>query len=197
MQYILTALKAESKSLIRHFNLQRDLSFNFPVFTSQNISLAGIGVGKSHVKDRVEALLEAADDSLLQFINIGIAGGNKNTTRIGMCYLVNKIKDEATSPSYHPDVLVKHSFQERMVTTVKSGIIDGGRKYDDLVDMESSEIFRVCSSHVPIYHLAFLKIVSDHMDEGVLDIKPSVVSGLVDSNLERIMQFLCRFNNIN
>jgi len=197
MQYILTALKAESKSLIHHFNLQRDLSFNFPVFTSQNISLAGIGIGKSHVHDRIEKLLEAADNSMLQFINIGIAGGNKKTTSIGTCYLINKINDEATSRSYHPDILVKSSFQERMVTTVESGIVEGDRQYDELVDMESSEIFRVCSSHVPVHHLAFLKIVSDHMDESVFDVKPSAVSDLVDSNLERIIQFLCRFNNIN
>ena len=48
MQCILTALKAESDPIIKHFGLKRSNSFDFPVFEDQtkDLFLIGLGVGK-------------------------------------------------------------------------------------------------------------------------------------------------------
>ena len=82
MQCILTALKAESQPLINHFNLKRDTSFQFPVFKNNNLYLVGLGVGKKNIRNRIETFLNQNNPDLIQFINIGIAGGNPNPPKL-------------------------------------------------------------------------------------------------------------------
>ena len=71
MQCILTALKAESQPLINHFNLNRDTSFQFPVFKNNDLYLVGLGVGKKNIRNRIETFLNQNNPDLIQFINIG------------------------------------------------------------------------------------------------------------------------------
>ncbi|HIN03141.1 MAG TPA: nucleoside phosphorylase, partial [Candidatus Marinimicrobia bacterium] len=118
MQCILTALKAESQPLIDQFNLNRDTSFQFPVFKNNDLYLVGIGVGKKNIKNRIETFLNQNNPDLIQFINIGIAGGNPKSTKIGYCYLIHKIEDETSKQSYYPDILIKHNFEEKSLFTV-------------------------------------------------------------------------------
>ena len=110
MQCLLTALKAESQPLIDHFGLTKDSSFLFPVFKMDNLYLIGIGVGKKRIKYRIETFCQYFIHEKIQFINIGIAGGNHSSTKIGACYLLHKIKDETTGKTYYPDILIKHNF---------------------------------------------------------------------------------------
>ena len=119
MQCILTALKAESQPLINHFNLNRDTSFQFPVFKNNDLYLVGLGVGKKNIKNRIETFLNQNNPDLIQFINIGIAGGNPKSTKIGGSYLLHKIKDETTGKTYYPDILIKHNFEEISLVTVE------------------------------------------------------------------------------
>ena len=53
MLCILTALKAESEPLINFFKLRKDSSFDFPVFSNNDIILVAIGVGGKNISRRV------------------------------------------------------------------------------------------------------------------------------------------------
>jgi len=196
MQCILTALKAESQPLIDHFNLYRDTSFQFPVFKNNNLYLVGLGVGKKNTKNRIKSFLNQINPDLIQFINIGIAGGNPRSTKIGDSYLLHKIKDEITGKTYYPDILIKHNFEEISLVTVESVISDGQGDYKGLVDMEASEIFKICSSLVPVHRLAFLKIVSDYMNNEFEQIKVHFISKLISHQLNSIEIFLSKFERM-
>mgnify|MGYP000619132912 CR=1 FL=1 len=196
MQCLLTALKAESQPLIDNFDLKKDLSFPFPVFKRDDLYLIGIGVGKRKIKDRIDAFYQSINHEIVQFINVGIAGGNHSSTKIGACYLLHKIKDETTGKTYYPDILIKHNFEEKSLVTVQKGISNGGNKFSGLVDMEALEIFKICSSHIPVHRMAFLKIVSDPMDLDVVEFTFHKVSGLVSSKLKEIENFITEFKNL-
>ena len=196
MQCILTALKAESQPLIDQFNLNRDTSFQFPVFKNNDLYLVGIGVGKKNIKNRIETFLNQNNPDLIQFINIGIAGGNPKSTKIGGSYLLHKIKDETTGKTYYPDILIKHNFEEISLVTVESVISDGEGVYKGLVDMEASEIFKICSSLVPVHRLAFLKIVSDYMNNEFEQNIVHSISKLISHQLNSIESFLSQFERI-
>ena len=196
MQCILTALKEESQPLINHFNLKRDTSFQFPVFKNNNLYLVGVGVGKKNIRNRIETFLNQNNPDLIQFINIGIAGGNPKSTKIGGSYLLHKIKDETTGKTYYPDILIKHNFEEISLVTVESVITDGEGVYKGLVDMEASEIFKICSSLVPVHRLAFLKIVSDYMNNEFEQIIAHPISNLISHQLNSIELFLSQFERM-
>ena len=196
MQCILTALKAESHPLINHFNLKCDTSFQFPVFKNNNLYLVGLGVGKKNIRNRIETFLNQNNPDLIQFINIGIAGGNPKSTKIGGSYLLHKIKDETTGKTYYPDILIKHNFEEISLVTVESVISDGEGVYNGLVDMEASEIFKICSSLVPVHRLAFLKIVSDYMNNEFEQNIVHSISKLISHQLNSIESFLSQFERM-
>ncbi|MEC7730038.1 MAG: hypothetical protein VX497_02020 [Candidatus Neomarinimicrobiota bacterium] len=188
---ILTALKYESEPIIDHYGLARDKTFDFPVFRSGSMVLLGIGVGKKFIKTRIcEFYAQKQGDEEYQFVNIGIAGGNPASTALGVCYMVNKIYDERDKIYYYPDLPARHPFQERAIVTVEQGIINGGSEYAELVDMESSGIFQVCRALDPEQRLAFIKIVSDHMDLNKVEFKKNIISKLISNNMNTIDSFL-------
>ena len=196
MQCILTALKAESQPLIDHFKLKRDSSFSFPIFRNDTFYLIALGVGKKKIRHRIVTLYETIQSNNIQFINVGIAGGNRDSTQIGNCYFLNKIEDESTGKSYYPDSLIQHNIEEKSLVTVEKVVSNGDVSYIGLVDMEASEIFKVCSSIVPIHRLAFLKIVSDHMDIEFEEILAQPISKLILNQITLIEKFLIQFNNL-
>jgi len=196
MQCILSALKAESDPLVKYFQLKRNSSFQFPVFVNNDLCLIGIGIGKAKVQERIYSFLETASGDFIQFINIGIAGGKNENSELGQIYLINKIVDDNTDLSYYPDILIKHSLAERSVTTVNKGITDGGTSYKTLVDMEASEIFKICSKKIPVHHIAFLKIISDYMDLDAMSFNPKSISSFITSNLGLIDSFLNQFKKL-
>ena len=164
MQCLITALKAESEPLIQHLGLQRDKSFPFPFFRNDDICLIATGVGKKNINNRISFIVDIFNKKDISFINIGIAGGNRSYSKIGDIFLINKIIDQETSRVFYPDIIFKNDLNEASITTVPNVVTDGNMKFDSLVDMESSEIFRVCSKYVSLHKIIILKIVSDHMD---------------------------------
>ena len=121
----------------------------------------------------------------IQFINIGVAGGHKAIHKLGEVFIINKINDKNTQNSYFPDILYKHSSKEIEITTVQREITDGGEGYKGLVDMESSEIFRVCSKLSSTHDIAFIKVVSDFMDGEIKNFDKECFSRLIKYNLSR------------
>ena len=198
MQCIITALKAESDPFIHHLELIRDPAFNFPCFRNDDlgIALVGAGVGKKNIRSRINDFFRSVDSNSIQFINVGIAGGRNNSARLGELFLINKIIDELKSKPYYPDVLTNSPIKENSLTTVKKQIVDGGEQYDTLVDMEASEIFDVCSTFISVHNIAFLKIVSDHMDIGDNNFDHESIRSLIIKRMDQIMDFIEKFKLI-
>ena len=88
LQCLITALKAESDPFIQHLRLKRDSALDFPYFVNQklNVGLIGVGVGKKNIKSRINDFLKLINHKEVQFINVGIAGGKKSRTNIGVSY---------------------------------------------------------------------------------------------------------------
>tara|TARA_B100000427_G_scaffold251955_1_gene215226 strand:+ start:565 stop:1383 length:819 start_codon:yes stop_codon:yes gene_type:complete len=193
MQCILSALRSESQPFIHYFHLERETSFNFPVYRNNDLYLLGIGIGKKLIKKRVSTFFKNMNKPSVQFINIGLAGGKKGIHEIGDIFLINKIKDEASQKLLYPDILIKHPFQESGITTVDKSIGDGGAKYQDLVDMEASEIFKICSQLSSINNIAFIKIVSDHMDIAFNNFNNEFILNLIEAKLVPIGNFIKSF----
>jgi len=196
MQCILTALKAESLPLIQYLDLKREIKFNFPVFSRNDIYLIGTGVGKRNISKRIGIFYDTVRGLDIQFINIGIAGGKKNISKVGQIYLINKIIDDSLGRSFYPDILIHHSFDEKSLTTVDKTITSGGSKYDTLIDMEASEIFRVCSKIVPIHNLMFLKVVSDYLNFDKFDLNQHTISSLLIPKITIIKSILDKFKKL-
>ncbi len=197
MQCILTALKAESQPLIDHYGLKRDSVYSFPVFKKNDLCLIGLGVGKKNIHNRISTFYNSVKPDYIQFINIGIAGGNPSTTEIGNCYVLNQIQDLANEQTYYADCLIKHDFEERSLVTVEEVFSDGADNFPGLVDMEASEIFKVCASLTSVHRLAFLKIVSDHMDMDFNKILALPISKMISDHIKLIDLFLSRFKTLS
>ena len=102
IQCLITALKAESVPFIQHFKLKRDDTFDFPLFINHetNIALVGVGVGSKNISSRVNDFFGYQEYDNVQFINVGIAGGNKRRTKIGQLFLYLMPLPNASYP-YH------------------------------------------------------------------------------------------------
>jgi len=197
LQCIVTALKAESDPLIRYFDLSPDHSMGFPLFRGEGLMLVGVGIGKNKISKNLGTLLnKEMKQNLVQVINIGVAGGNPQSTKIGQCYLVNRIMDAETNQGHEINSLIEHDLEEKSLVTVEKGITDGGDSYPELVDMEASAICAVSRQYIPIQQLAIIKIVSDHMDLEKIDLSFKTIAGLIEHNVPIINKFLLDFRSI-
>ena len=198
IQCLITALKAESVPFIQHFKLKRDDTFDFPFFTNHetNIALVGVGVGSKNISSRVNDFFDFQKYDNVQFINVGIAGGNKRRTKIGQLFLINEIMDASSINRYYPDILTDHTLTEGSINSVKNPIIDNQNEYDFLVDMEAYEVFSICSKLVPLHNIAILKLVSDHMDDHVNTLDHETISSLINEQMAKISIFIERFKLI-
>ena len=189
MLCILSALKAESDPIINFFKLKKDSSFKFPVFVNQDIALIGIGVGSGNIPSRINIFFEKFKKENIFFINIGIAGGNSEDTKIGECFLINKIKDDFNKKSFYPDILIKHLFKEKDITTVQNIVSNDSGDYNSLIDMESSVIFDTCKNLVSPHRISFIKIVSDHFNKDNQSFDFHYIKNLINNSMDKIEKY--------
>ena len=121
----------------------------------------------------------------------------KSRTNIGELFMINKILDDSSDKIYYPEIIIDHVMNESSITTVGTPVLDGGKKYDTLVDMEAHEIFSICSNFVPIHNISIIKLVSDHMDGQELFTQPSIVSELFKERMDEIIHFINQFKLID
>lgn len=182
---ITTALQAEAQPLIEHYQLEKkQCSANIFYFQRGVITCLTTGVGEKNVRKRLGAFLNETVCRNTILMNMGIAGGNRDATKIGKMYSINKITDEKNGKVWLPDALLKTGLPEMPLSSVSKGVTDGGNQYAGLVDMEGAAIFETVVQFIPVHCMVFLKIVSDHMDE-ILDSPEQVVS-LINKRLPEI-----------
>ncbi len=181
----ITALQAEARPLIEFYQLEKkQLNEKLFYFQKDEIVCFTTGVGVNNVYKRLPVLLKNIDCKNTFLINMGIAGGNSDITKIGSLYIANKITDEENGKIWLQDSSIKHGLEELSLTTVSKGVTDGGIQYDGLVDMEAAAIFKTAVKQLPTQRMVFLKIVSDHMD--IVSDKPEQVIHLVQNQLSEI-----------
>ena len=50
LQCIISALRAEAEPLVDYYNLEQDLSYDYPVYKGENIRIICTGVGRKNVR---------------------------------------------------------------------------------------------------------------------------------------------------
>jgi len=191
---IITALQSEAEPIIKQFQLEKKYhSEKLFYFQREGITCLTTGVGEKNVRKRLGVFLQGLDCSNTILINIGIAGGKKDSSIIGTMYLINKITSDKSGKVWLPDILLKNGISEQQLTTVEKGVMDGGKKYKGLVDMEAAAIFEIAVQFIPTHCLVFLKIVSDYMDE-VLDSSEHVLP-IMKNNLSKFDSIITLMQN--
>lgn len=184
---IITALHAEAKPLIGHFQLKKisHLDLPFPIFVNkeQTIYLIVTGVGKVKV---------AAGTTFLHcwngskptscFLNIGIAGSAQFA--LGDCLLIHKITENSTERCWYPFVsLIKNKNQGQLIT---HDIPQKSYPAAGLVDMEGSAFFQTASHFVSQEHIQIIKIISDNDDFSQNQLNEETVKQFITKKLPSI-----------
>lgn len=191
---IITALQAEARPLIAFYQLEKkQLNEKLFYFQKDEIMCLTTGVGAKNVQKRLSVFLEKTDYNNTILINVGIAGGNSDHTEIGEMFLVNQIMDEENNKVYDLKMSLKTGLQELPLTTVNAGVVNGGKDYNGLVDMEAAAIVETAIQFLPIQRMVFLKIVSDYMDE-IIDSPEQVISFITNQlpEINRIISLLIK-----
>lgn len=185
---IVTALKSEAKPLIEHYGLKSDTESQFRVYQKNSITLLICGLGKQKASKSLTSFLKEYPDEYL-LVNVGIAGGNPKTTKIGELFVIHKITDKNSEREWFPDILLKHGLKTSELTTVDTAVTNGSAGFKNLVDMEASGLLEAAIKYIPPHRMVFLKIVSDSMTESEfseIDVTALVQTQL--SEIERIIQ---------
>lgn len=191
---IITALQAEARPLIAFYQLEKkQLNEKLFYFQKDEIMCLTAGVGAKNVRKRLSVFLEKTDYNNTILINVGIAGGNSDHTEIGEMFLINQIMDEENDKVYDLKMSLKTGLQELPLTTVNAGVVNGGKDYNGLVDMEAAAIVETAIQFLPIQRMVFLKIVSDYMDE-IIDSPEQVISFITNQlpEINRIISLVIK-----
>lgn len=172
MIYIFTAIYAEAKNIIKHYDLklqQRAGGLKFDIFANEDIRLLITGTGAVNAAAAVGnagGVFDIGEHDVI--INIGSCAmpGQK----AGNVYIINKITEEATGRTFYPDMLMKTGLDEAEAFTVSKPFIRGGGSerpesgvYGKVVyEMEAAAIYQAASFFVGPDRISFIKIVSDN-----------------------------------
>jgi len=155
--YLVIALIAEAKPIIKHLKLIKSSDKPFKIFSSSKYQLIISGIGKENATVATSHLLTLTPASINDFLfNLGICGAPKEF-EIGEAIMINQIS--TSTKDFYPDMLLRHNFRESAILTVDS---PQDAKHDICVDMESSALFTTALYFLKTSQLGFIKVVSDH-----------------------------------
>lgn len=193
MLYIVTALYAEAKPIIQHYQLRKlNTSHRLQLFTNeeQQISLIISGIGPSASSIATTFLItQFQANHQDKIINLGVCGAVHNRNPIGTPILAHKIIEHHTSYSYYPDILIKHPFIEGSVETFLTPVLleQQDEIQGEYVDMECSGFYQAASTFLAPHQIYSIKIISDYLQVDEVDAKQ--VSYLIQNNLDVLDQF--------
>ena len=183
---IITALQDEAKPIIEFYNLSRESKqSDLKVYANNDFSLLITGVGRKKVIDTLPIYLKRIynPDSIL--INIGIAGGNPHSSKIGNMYYIDKLSSEFSNNKYSFPIIDKIGIDKISLITVEKNINNNDNNiYKELVDMEAAVITELAMKYFDLSKIKILKIVSDHMN--IIDWSSLNIKKLIRSKLDII-----------
>ena len=187
------ALLPEAQPFLQRLKLKRhSLGNRLEIYLNDEYAVLITGIGKVPAAVRTARALQLPElADVLRVVNLGICGCGDVTAPVGKCFLINNIREMATGRTFFPDMLEKHSFTEGTLITV-----DRPQKGDPddspalvLYDMEAAGIFQAASAFISVDRLHFLKVVSDHLDGGLLG--KEAVEELLESVADEVLNFVC------
>ena len=183
---IITALQDEAKPIIEFYNLSRESKqSDLKVYANNDFSLLITGVGRKKVIDTLPIYLERIYNPNNLLINIGIAGGNPHSSKIGNMYYIDKLSSEFSNNKYSFPVIDKIGIDKISLITVEKNINNNDNNiYKELVDMEAAVITEIAMKYFDLSKIKILKIVSDHMD--IIDWSNLNIKKLIRSKLDII-----------
>ena len=156
---LVTAMTAEAKPLIRHFNLEALPQSGLSAWKGDGVCLVQTGMGAQRAAARLDALL-SVQLGITAFINVGIAGGDRE---LGEVILASSVVDKTTDRRWYPQLppssvvdFVDHS----EVVTVATPCTN--YRTDSVYDMEAAAVTRVASQHTELSRIHTVKVISDN-----------------------------------
>lgn len=193
MIYILTALYAEAKPLIRHLQLKKKKGLGpIQVFASDTIVLTVSGPGPLSAAIGTTFMLSThppQPNDLL--INFGICGTKSDRFSIGETVIVHKLIDAVTMGSYYPDMLVEHPFQEATLQTFPSPVDSGTPMQAELADMEGTGFYEAASKFLGPHRIVLVKVVADRLQPHTVNIE--AVTRLCENALPSLETIMDRY----
>lgn len=191
MIFISTALYYEAKPFIKKLQLKKDVEEDkYQLFKNEEITLVISGVGMITSACCVTYILtKYGYNENDHFINIGIAGCKNSMYDCTIC-LINKIIDITTNKTFYPDILYKHSFIEKTITTVPISI-NASNDLDMVYDMESSAIYQAAIKYLHQHQIHFIKIISDQLKPNI--VTKELILNIIQNSCEPILNYI---NNI-
>ena len=183
---IITALQDEANPIIDFYNLSRDIKQpDLKVYTNNKYSLLVTGVGRNKVIDTLPIYLNRIYSRNSILINVGIAGGNPSSTKIGNIYYIEKLNSDFFKKEYVFPERENILIPKIGLTTVEKNINKNDNNlYKELVDMEAAAITHVAIKYFDLSKIKILKIVSDYMN--IVDWSNLNIKKLIQSNIDSI-----------
>lgn len=185
MLIIHTALHAEARALINHFQLKRQHDLKtFACFSADDIFLVESGIGKIDTATAMGWVGARMDHPQPAWLNIGMAG--HSSLDIGEIRLAHRIEDQASGHRYYPPQLKKNLPPGENLLTVDHPV----KNYpvDAMVDMESSAFVRSANRFSTIELIQCVKIISDNPSHPPARMKAAQVEALVAPHIDAIEQ---------
>ncbi|PID61056.1 MAG: hypothetical protein CSB44_08280 [Gammaproteobacteria bacterium] len=178
---LVTALAAESRPLIDHFQLKGVDAGALKLYRGDDILLLETGIGKLAAASALSALFER-ERGVRQVFNIGIAGGR---APFGQWYLAASVEDAGSGRRTYPHLPPLRTTKGIPALAVRT--LD--RPSDDyaedaLFDMELAGIAHAALRHLDTSALHALKVVSDNPESDMASVDRERVTALVASGLE-------------
>ena len=202
---IVTALDCEARPLINHFKLKRDQQFKpFPLYVG-DITLAVCGVGASNAMMacaataglNIAAQMQNTRVNESAWLNIGIGGHSRHD--IGTPFLAHKViahqqNINSTPKSYYPQWPGKWPCQTADVVTV----VQADEHYEQaaIYDMEASGFCEAAYKFSTVELVQVLKIISDNKTSSINEKNKSMVTELVEAQMNLIVSIISRLNNV-
>jgi len=187
-----TALPAESRPLIEHFQLTSERSRGIRCYTGKGICLVETGIGKLKAATVVSALLHS-NESVDALINIGIAGG---TGELGSVYLANSITDKASNKRWYPHLPSQRVMKDRPTIAVHTvDVPSDDYQADRIFDMEASGVLTAGSTYLDNTRIQCIKVVSDNPTSDITDISKDKVSDWIGHCVEPVASLVDYFHS--
>ena len=187
---LVTAMTAEAKPLIQQFKLKALPQRGLSAWKGDGICLVQTGMGAQRAAARLDALL-AVESGISAFINVGIAGGDRE---LGEVILASSVVDNSSERRWYPQLPPKTvigAVDHCEVVTVAKPCTN--YRTDSVFDMEAAAVFQVASQHTDLSRIHSVKVISDNpshpMDDfSVKNVTPWMCNTL--PTVEALVQWL-------
>jgi hypothetical protein len=194
MLNIVTALPAEARPVIKHFDLIRHQSSTlFPVYHNNDIRLIISGPGKINAAAATACLTSMKTSQQPEpWLNIGIVGHVSHD--IGDTFIAHSIEDAATGERWYPPQIMRNGTATESLMTVD--MPDTGYTYKTLIDMEASGFFPIATKDSTAELVQCMKVVSDNKKHPAQNINSKIVSVLITGKLALIESIIHSLVNL-